>query len=409
VSKRRRQLSEFELTPIELGPLPKSPLVSVLVTNYNRERFIAQAIESVLSQTNQQFEIIVCDDGSTDRSPEIVASMAASDRRIRLIRLPENRGNASALNAAWREASGQIICLLDSDDEFHPRKLEKVVERFVAHPDVGTLVHPLMYVDEGGEPIQELRFLVRPDCGWIAERVAQRGGRWSNMPGGGTCFRRELGEVAFPIPEDTFRFFGDGFIYTLGPLLTPVSYIDEPLYDYRIHGSNAFASRLRDYSMARSESIGIKLQVAGVNARLRELGIPITLDVERNLNYRQQRFVLDLFDGMPRTELVRRFVLLVRMFLTDDLYLPSQKLARLLIYGIAIPLPLPLRRRWLVASRSYNGFRRIADRLLSFSARARRRGGHSSSLELALPPSDCACFEDVSSPTGEPRAAEIVR
>lgn len=110
--------SELEkLKPIPLEPLPDSPLVSILMPNYNYGRYIGEAIESVLRQTYPHWELIICDDGSTDNSCEVVKRYQDKDSRIKLIQ-KENGGMASALNAAYRECKGDIICLLDSDDVF---------------------------------------------------------------------------------------------------------------------------------------------------------------------------------------------------------------------------------------------------------------------------------------------------
>ena len=129
-----------KLKPIELSPLPTRPLVSVLMANYDYGRYIGEAIESVLAQTYQQFELIVCDDGSTDNSREVIEQFVSRDSRVRLVS-KENGGVASALNAAYAASTGEIICLLDSDDLFHPEKLKKVVEAFRKFPHSGFCVH----------------------------------------------------------------------------------------------------------------------------------------------------------------------------------------------------------------------------------------------------------------------------
>ena len=108
-----------KLKPMELPPLGESPLVSVLMGNYNYGRYIGEALDSVLRQTYSNFEVIVCDDGSTDDSREVVARYCDRDTRIRMV-VKENGGLASALNAAYAASRGEIICLLDADDVFLP-------------------------------------------------------------------------------------------------------------------------------------------------------------------------------------------------------------------------------------------------------------------------------------------------
>jgi glycosyltransferase involved in cell wall biosynthesis len=100
-----------------------TPLVSILVSNYNYGDFVAEAIESALAQTYTNCEIIVVDDGSTDSSRETINHFAG--RIIPVFK--SNGGQASAFNAGFARARGNIICFLDSDDLFLPTKVEQVV------------------------------------------------------------------------------------------------------------------------------------------------------------------------------------------------------------------------------------------------------------------------------------------
>src|ERR1700688_3577180 len=110
------------LAPIHLERLPDRPKVSVLVSNYNYAEYIAQAIDSVLEQTYQNFELIICDDGSTDNSRTVISGYCLRDPRISLI-TKENGGQASGFNAAFASSTGELMCFLDSDDIFRPAKL----------------------------------------------------------------------------------------------------------------------------------------------------------------------------------------------------------------------------------------------------------------------------------------------
>ncbi len=108
-----------------------SRLVSVLVPCYNAERFIADTLRSVAAQTYQPIEIVVVDDGSTDRSCEIVQSLAVPN--LKLV-VQENRGQTAALNAAMAHATGEFVQFLDADDLISPRKIELQMARLAAHP-----------------------------------------------------------------------------------------------------------------------------------------------------------------------------------------------------------------------------------------------------------------------------------
>ena len=102
-----------------------SALVSIVMPMYNCERFVAQSIESVQAQTYQNWELLLVDDCSTDRSVEIATQYAEADHRIRILQNEKNSGAAMSRNYAIREAKGKWIATLDSDDLWMPEKLEK--------------------------------------------------------------------------------------------------------------------------------------------------------------------------------------------------------------------------------------------------------------------------------------------
>ena len=102
-------------------------MVSIITPSYNSSRFISQTIESVLSQTYQNWEMIIVDDVSPDDSNDIIEEYIKKDSRIKLIKLEKNSGPAIARNKAIKEAQGRYIAFLDSDDLWMPQKLEKQI------------------------------------------------------------------------------------------------------------------------------------------------------------------------------------------------------------------------------------------------------------------------------------------
>lgn len=106
----------------------KSGKISIITPNYNCEKFISQTIDSVLSQTYKNWELIIVDDFSTDISYEIACSYAKKDERIKVIRNEKNSGAAFSRNVALDNATGEYIAFLDSDDLWNERKLEKQIE-----------------------------------------------------------------------------------------------------------------------------------------------------------------------------------------------------------------------------------------------------------------------------------------
>lgn len=112
------------------------PSVSVIVTTYNRANYIKEAIDSVLSQTFRDWELIVVDDGSTDGTSEILHTFSELDKRICWMRQP-NAGSAASRNAALARARGNYISFLDDDDRWLPEKLETQVAFMESHPEIG--------------------------------------------------------------------------------------------------------------------------------------------------------------------------------------------------------------------------------------------------------------------------------
>jgi len=103
----------------------ESPLVSIIVPTYNVEKYIAQTIESVLSQTFTDWELVITDDCSKDSTTKIIENFALKDGRIKLHILPQNSGAAAARNNSIEKAIGRYIAFLDGDDWWYPEKLEK--------------------------------------------------------------------------------------------------------------------------------------------------------------------------------------------------------------------------------------------------------------------------------------------
>jgi glycosyltransferase involved in cell wall biosynthesis len=127
--------------------MTNSPTASVVIPTYNRAHLVLRAVRSVLDQTFADFEVIVADDASTDDTEAVVGAL--DDPRVRYLRCERNGGNAAARNLGWRSARGRFICFLDSDDEYRPAFLERVIDAFEqAPPEVGFLWTGITRVEE---------------------------------------------------------------------------------------------------------------------------------------------------------------------------------------------------------------------------------------------------------------------
>ena len=127
---------------------------------YNREEFVAEAIESILQQTMSDFELLIVDDASTDGSLAIIQDYAERDARIRLLKHLENRGNGAARNTAIIHATGKFVAQMDSDDVSLPQRLEKQAAYLEAHPRIGGVSVHYRVCTEDMSPISSLQLPV---------------------------------------------------------------------------------------------------------------------------------------------------------------------------------------------------------------------------------------------------------
>ncbi len=142
--------------------------VSVTIPVYNAEEFLAEALQSVLDQTHQSFELIVVDDGSTDGSAEILADFARRDKRIRVCRT-ENRGVSAAANTCLEQARNDLVVRLDPDDLMLPNRLERQVWFMQQHPDISVATSYAWLIDRNRKLLAEAKPTVDVDRG-IRER-----------------------------------------------------------------------------------------------------------------------------------------------------------------------------------------------------------------------------------------------
>lgn len=161
--------------------------VSVIIPIYNVEKYIAVAVQSVLNQTYENFELLIVDDGSPDRSVEICQQF--TDPRIKIIR-QKNRGLAGARNTGIRNAQGTYLAFLDGDDLWLPEMLEKNIAHLETSPDVGISFNRSAFIDEAGN---ELGTYTMPQLKDIDVPCLLRGSPIGN--GSAAVIRREVLEA----------------------------------------------------------------------------------------------------------------------------------------------------------------------------------------------------------------------
>jgi len=209
---------------------------SVVVTNYQYGRFVADAIDSALAQTHADTEVIVVDDGSTDGSRDVIE--AYGDRVVAVFK--ENGGHGSAFNVGFERATGDVVVFLDADDMLLPNTLAQATalleDRSVAK------VHWSMFtVNETGErtggmkepvlPSGDLRDVVRRD-GPMTEQALP------SAPTSGNAYPRWLLDRVLPMPASEYRMSSDAYLFGLAPAFGRIATLPEPGGLWRWHGVN---------------------------------------------------------------------------------------------------------------------------------------------------------------------------
>ena len=216
-------------------------LVSVLITNYNYGRFLAQAIDSALAQSYRDVEIIIVDDGSVDNSHEVIRRYGT--RIIPIFKANEDL--ASALSTGFSKSTGDWILFLDSDDLYAPSKVETLMSYASKFPSAGMIAHNFDYCDAEGNPTTISSSMVAAtSVRLVDDRAAVRSGKCTVAlpPTSALALRRDTASKIFPVPQET-RQQADRFIKWGAVALTPVLVIPEFLSTQRIHGRNCYTDR----------------------------------------------------------------------------------------------------------------------------------------------------------------------
>jgi glycosyltransferase involved in cell wall biosynthesis len=209
-----------------------APLVSVVLTSYNYAVYLPQAVDSVLSQTYSNFELIAIDDGSTDESRDILSSYR--DPRMRC-EFQENSGQAAAWNRAFTLSRGELVLFLDSDDWWEPHKIELMVQFHRLLKGAYSILQHNLTVMRDGHEYPYRRTLQSGDC--FAEMKAT-GNINFFVTSSGLGFPRRVLEALFPLPL-ALKISPDAFLTRTAFLSGPVFSIPLALGHLRLHGRNA--------------------------------------------------------------------------------------------------------------------------------------------------------------------------
>lgn len=217
---------------------------------YNGERYLRESIESVLSQTCEDFEFLIIDDGSTDSTRKIILSYA--DRRIRLIENERNIGLTRSLNRGLRAARGEFIARQDADDISEPQRFERQIDFLERHPDVAVL--GTWYTEIDGDGVRGMQ----RELPWEYTAI-----RWSfyffnPFVHSAVVFRRRLVLDRLGMFDESLPFAQDHEYWWRIARHLPVANLPEFLMRFRIHAGSLTAAQ------GKSEDVGYRLRVNAV-------------------------------------------------------------------------------------------------------------------------------------------------
>jgi len=242
------------------------------MANYNGEKFLAEAIQSVVDQRFDDFEFIIVDDGSTDSSPAIVEDFA---RRypaiIRTLLKRENEGQGESFNKGVALSQGQFVCFFDSDDVWFPDKLSKLTDFIARSRPSAIYQHNLYKWRNGAQTGDSYRNVMISGDVFIYTRQTRLFPFF--VPTSGLTFPRAILDKVLPIPKD-FRICADGYLTRTTYIHGPVASADECWGYYRIHGANnVYANPHHD-----SDAYRYTLLIPALNAYYRKHKRPFSFD-----------------------------------------------------------------------------------------------------------------------------------
>ncbi|MDF5708737.1 MAG: CHAT domain-containing protein [Nostoc sp. S4] len=236
-----------------------SPLISIVIVNYNREAYLQEAIASVLAQTWQDFELLIWDDGSCDGSVAIAKVFAQQDGRVRVIQA-HHQGVAAACKAAIKQTSGSYIGIVDNDDILAPTALAETATILNRHPETGFVYTDYLNIDADGKVL---------DYGHRCDIPYSKEGLLVNFM---TFHFRLMRRCVYDRAGGVDASFNDTcYDYDLCLRLSEVAQVrrvKQPLYFYRIHSQNISITRRTEQILWSQKAIAQALWRRGLANKL---------------------------------------------------------------------------------------------------------------------------------------------
>lgn len=262
------------------------PVVSICIINYNYGRFLAAAIDSALGQTWPEVEVVVVDDGSTDRSAEIIDGYGDLVTTVR----KGNGGQGSAFNAGFAACSGSLVCFLDADDTLQPELAAAAAKELDTCPELSKVQFMMRLVDRDGVPLGPTvprRRGSQPTGDLRAHVLRFRNYPWP--PSSANVYSACALLRVLPVPEEHYPTYCDSYLAELVPLLGPVRSVDIPAVNYRRHGDNDFLTLGASAAWLRRKIALVELGHENVRRLAGELGV--TGVAERATDVRDAAFL----------------------------------------------------------------------------------------------------------------------
>jgi glycosyltransferase involved in cell wall biosynthesis len=211
------------------------PLVSVIIPSYNHEKYVEQAIMSVVNQTYKNIELIIIDDGSKDNSPYLIKELINSIDSYKIIfEIQENMGLTKTLNKAINMANGEFIAFLASDDMYLPNRVEEGVNVFLSSKaDVGVVYSDGVVIDEDGNQLYKYseKYKVPLSKNTYKELLLRD---WIPAPG---VLYRKSSLIECGLFDESSKLEDYDILLRLSQKYK-FEHISKPLFFYRVHGLN---------------------------------------------------------------------------------------------------------------------------------------------------------------------------
>ena len=323
--------------------------VSVIIATYNYGKYLGEALESVFAQDfpGNLVEVIVVDDGSTDDTAAVAARYS---NRIKYL-YQANQGQGAAFNTGFAQASGDIICLLDSDDAWKPEKLSKSTAAFGEADDIGMVQHLMLDVRPDGTPMPR-QYAERSKFYSLEDFLRGRAGFTGTS---GLAFRRSILDAVLPVPKSLF-YCADEYLYSAILFHSRVRSLNEVLGYKKIHDANWFAGTVND-TRRLGNYIKVKAEILKeIEAKLAEKGLRLedtSMELPRELAKSRALYYARVKDRKKALSVIRDEILHGRgvrrkLFTAASLALavasPALYSGLYALYSKAYPLYLRLRR-----------------------------------------------------------------